>query len=1053
MDENPSLNGLTTFGDINVSDLTADSATIGFLQANIIIANIQTYSTTTTNDITVNHSATIANLIVNETADFRNTVPPGYSITTSGSVIVGNRLNVRGSSVVTSGSITVGSNLFVTGNVTANNSLYVNGALTLNSSLNITGSIVANSSLEIYGAVSLYSTLNVVGNANFTNVSTNILTADTLNIQSLSELTVAGDLRVSGTATISSNLRIGGNTTIGSSLIVSGSSTFSSSLFISGVTQINNNLTINGNETINGNLTITGATTTQNVLTNTYGRTFIKNSNSGDYSLLDIQNNNNLGLACFINGSGRGTDGGANVATIRNDTSSTLRIQNNNEFSYGDGLKVPGDPTALCIDGSSANLQITALCAACDSELSHEFLYVGGYYSCNTPFLIKNLDGTLSGYSLPTSTNRKAYLIQYSAITGLVNLIWVSQDNTFSEVRNVYITTDRVYIVGVYRSSANSNIMDIGGNASAYTLPNSSSNFAGFAIGFYKTDFSYAVDRFTFINGASTATVGQFMSCIVEDQYGNVFISGSIVTAGVTTINNFLGVSSGVTIPSYATQTGFILRYDSNGNLTGRWHSTTSTYSWFVNDICIRQNELYMAVNVYNLGTTITIPHWQGAGSSLFTIYPSSAFSTAYFTACLISFTGISTIAAPTVTGRSLIANDNVSYSTYPNSSVCYDSANDNIYWAFPVISTQYVQYHTDMTNALFGANWVPPKGTNNAGLGTIIYKGTNKQIYGFPGFIWSNHTGSWSQTDGINLRLRYNPFNALVYFNFSIYSNQTPEFYGFYSVITNLQGFNNSYPNSFYNAYSLVLGLNVPRGLHYIPYSFNYSFASDTAFFNSDKMYTVHTISNNAGWNINNYDTYATSFNMPTGGAYNQQVILSMKTKHYHTNYFNYTGVGIGRNNNGALGCSLEVEKGILTNTYLMTKEIRNTGFTYPVRFSDSIGRELGKLVFAYVQLDAMRTFYVDLASASNIYYVDKQANGRYRCYFSQPAPHKNYSIFISSTSWASNNYTVFPFISSLAGANGYPNYKEVTGFEITTTNTAGTGFDLNQISVMVIV
>jgi hypothetical protein len=1084
MDENPSLNGLSTFGDINVSDLTADTAEIGLLQANTIIGGTLIYQSTTTNNLTINSELFVKGTAeFSKTVDFQGTQTVGASIITSGSIIIGNRLNVRGSSVVTSGSVIIGSNLFVSGFIYGYSSLQVEGDVTLYSTLNVVGAVSLYSTLQVQGAVSLYSTLNVVGNSNFTNISTAIITADTLNIQSLSTLTIDGDLRVSGTATISSNLIISGSTTQQGTLIINGATTSFGSVNLVGNATVSDILTVKGKDAGFGyearinmladgqisaitsydtgfmniqanNLTIDAPTEINNTaeitgtLTNSNGRTIVKNTNPNDYSLVELQNNNGNGLVSFINGSTRTTDGGVNVATIRNDNGSTLRIQDNFQFDYGQNRDLLGDVSiAPLIQGGSSNsiIQYQA------TITKDNFIYVGGNITSTVPTTILNFNGTASIYSIPSSANiHRAFIIQYTT-AGLVNNIWTLPANVRSEIKTMNVGANKIYICGSYSSTSNITINNIDGTASIDILPLTDASpgfYAGFCIGF--DSITGLVNRLTTVYGANTNFKENFISSVCEDAFGNAFVCGTIVSNNTASIRNFINTPTGLTLSLTNAQNGFIIRYDFNANYTGHWGWNLGTYACFVNDMAIvpSGDRLYVALSIFNLGTAITIPNWSGGGSSSFQILAATGYSTAHWTASLMCFAGVSTIGSPVCTARQGFGNDNLTpYVPFPLSSVCYSIFHDKIYWSSAVSNTGQIAFFNSMLDAGYTQVLSSPQGDDNTGIITFIqFNDTPRAIYGYPGMIWGYNT-VYSGGDGI-FRMREDASNGNVYLQGMIYTDNQAVFRGFFEVNSRIQFPPNiAFATSLYHAFSIVVNLNIVLGISYVPYNNGSSFASDICFPSNSRIVSTWSLKPlNAGNIITNYDQSNSTFSTPSLGNDACGVIIEYTRNKTSSAFFSRRGTGIGRRNTGI--AELEVNKGIYTDTFVQCNEIRVNDYNKPFKFTDSISREISSLCRAWVVIDSVRTFQPVIKASMNVRYIDKTANGKYRIFFSQYAPHDRFCTLVSSTGFNSLNYTVFPFIDT-GVAPGFPVFKFTYGVGITTTNTAGTGFDLNEVCV----
>jgi hypothetical protein len=994
-------------------------------------------------------ASTTANNVFILVSDSDNIQNVNTNIQFNGIVTIQNTLNVDTLNVNNFNTLTkqlnIDNSIRITGSSTLLNSLTITGQTTILNSLLVTGSTTFQNNLRITGNTTIEGVLTA-SNAFFSGSST---VQDKLTIKGLINPSFGDEARL--------NFESGTKTSAITHYNTGYLSVLSDNLYISGTTVIDNFTTINSTLKVRDTLSIGEITNSSiiydlDVRKNTSGAgvtTGISNRNNTGYSLLALNNDTNTGLVAFMNGSLRSSDGGTNTATIRNDTGGKIRIQNNNEFSYGDPENILGDPQQTPLtQGISTSNQFTFK----STVTADGFIYVGGEYVCNTTITIKNFNGSNSSFTLPsTNLYKRAFIIEYNLL-GSVNNVWFLPSDFYSDCKNLYVGANTLYICGSYSHTAlATKINNLNGTVGKTDLPitNASTGFyGGYIVGFLRD--TKIQNKLNIMYGGSNQANQNFYSSVVEDAFGNVFGCGTIISNNNAPIRNLLNVTTGLTLNLTNVQNGFIIRWDSNNNYTGHWGWNISSYACFINDMAIvpSGNALYVAMSIYNLGTAITIPNWNGGGSSGYQILASSSYSTAYWSSVLIRFTGVSTIASPTINGRQSFGNTNQTFNPFPISSVCYSIVHNIIYWSCPVSAVNQIAFFTEMTDTAYNLTLSPPQSQNTTNVGIltfIIANTTAARIVTYPGSIWSN-SSTYAENDFI-YRIRENPNNGNVYLQGGIYSNNTPSFMGFYETQSRIQfPFNTGQGTSYYSAFSIMISYSTVRGMSYIPFSLNQSYTADICFPANNRAIIISTINNHTSQFIRNFDQYNSSYSLPVTSTYNTGILVDYALTKIVSTFFTSKGVGFGRQNAGI--AELEVEKGIYTSSFIQCNEIRINDYNQPLKFTDSIGREMGSLCRAWICLDGVRTFQPVIKASMNVRYVDKTAPGKYRIFFSQYSPHDRFSTFVSSTSYNSGNYSVFPFIDTNA-TPGFPAFKFVYGIGVSVNNTSGTGFDLAEVNV----
>ena len=269
--------------------------------------------------------------------------------------------------------------------------------------------------------------------------------------------------------------------------------------------------------------------------------------------------------------------------------------------------------------------------------------YAGGSWGPSTSISLTNLNGTVSGYTLPTVTRIGAFIVKYNSSGNVIGYSYVNSFATDS-IQDIYIdTTNNVYIVGLCSSNANlENTIDIRNIDSSASITGSyfpgNSTASGFpfilkynSLGAFQAYSYYGVPP----NGPGNAFK---LSITGSATNGNIFVSYSASTTN--TAIALRNIDSTASVSAFTPSTGaysIIVRYDINGSVTGFITvpttippSVTSIY----NDI---NNNLYICGTrgggtAYSLGNFNGVPNngASGAGSTNNTLLAFSTGNTWY---------------------------------------------------------------------------------------------------------------------------------------------------------------------------------------------------------------------------------------------------------------------------------------------------------------------------------------------------------------------------------------------------------------------------------------
>ena len=115
-----------------------------------------------------------------------------------------------------------------------------------------------------------------------------------------------------------------------------------------------------------------------------------------------------------------------------------------------------------------------------------------------------------------------------------------------------------------------------------------------------------------------------------------------------------------------------------------------------------------------------------------------------------------------------------------------------------------------------------------------------------------------------------------------------------------------------------------------------------------------------------------------------------------------------------------------------------------------DGFGREIGSFCRCFALIDGLTSAFANMRNGVNVYSISKISNGQYRIFFSRMCEFgDNYAVVCSSTGYFSNNYTIFPFLTTSGATPQVPFWKDAFSVQVGLVQTGGAGFDTSDYSV----
>jgi hypothetical protein len=374
--------------------------------------------------------------------------------------------------------------------------------------LNSNEYMVINSNIGI-GISNPTKKLHVVGDGQFT-----------------SNLTVGGNLILSGATTLSSNLNVIGTTSLSNILNVTGATALSNNLNVIGATSLSNNLSVIGATTLSNNLNVIGATSLSNIL-NVTGATILSNNLSviGATAL-----SNNLNVI-----------GATSLSNILNVTGATA-LSNNLSVIGNIGIGTSIGNEKIHIYSSNAKIRLQ------DTITSNNTTTIDFYNSSNLNGYIGYLGtsnlrivNTISNGSIKLSTGNNDRVIVDSF--GNIGIGTMSPSNKLHVIGDGQFTSNLISlgnlsISGITTLSSNlgvSGITTLSSNLGVSGITMLSSNLGVSGITTLSSNLG--------VSGITTLSSNLGVS-------GITMLSSNLGVSGITTLSSNLGVSGITTLSS-----------------------------------------------------------------------------------------------------------------------------------------------------------------------------------------------------------------------------------------------------------------------------------------------------------------------------------------------------------------------------------------------------------------------------------------------------------------------------------------------------------------------
>ena len=438
------------------------------------------------------------------------------------------------------GNVNINTNKFnvvaSSGNTSIAGTLGVTGATTLSSTLGVTGLITANAGLTISGSAG--------GGEDFiitdgTNTKFSVLSAS-------GNTSIVGTLGVTGATTLSSTLGVTGLITANAGLTISGSAGAGEDFIITDGTNTKFSvLSASGNTSISGTLTTTGATQLNNTLGVT-GITSITNTTAGDTSSASYTTAGALRVSGGAGIAG-GTSIGGDLRVYTNTTlDGTLRVKNSATFDVLVKLDRTSNPTAYT-SPSALELSTGGAKIAGKTWIADDF-HIWDTTNSRDAFVVTKSTGDASLYGsmtiggnlivngTTTTINSTTITVDDPILTLGGDTNPVSDDNKDRGIEFRYFdTTAKRGFFGWDDSSLAYRFLE---NAT-----NTSEVFTGTNAGIIAGDLSLSSN----VSSTSTTTG----TLVVTGGVGisqNVYIGGTLNSAGATTLSTTLAVTGQTTL-------------------------------------------------------------------------------------------------------------------------------------------------------------------------------------------------------------------------------------------------------------------------------------------------------------------------------------------------------------------------------------------------------------------------------------------------------------------------------------------------------------------------
>lgn len=338
--------------------------------------------------------------------------------------------------------------------------------------------------------------------------------------------------------------------------------------------------------------------------------------------------------------------GASNLKVVNFDgTPSSVALQPTSDY---DPFILKYNDSGNCVQGTCV-LQGTGG----DSLVSIAFdasnnIYVGGAYTSTATVPVRNLDGTASAFTLPSTSGSDAFLIKYNSsgtCLGAINIIPDSGSSTVNGGSGGFTfdpSRQNLYITGLYTSTTGSvTVKNLDGTNSSVTLPTTQLN-DGMLLKFNTSGVCTAGISYS---GTSNDQTLQ----LVFDASGNFYVALLVQSTTSTTIKNLDGSNSSIVIPVTNNLDLCILKYNSSGTCIAGANVVSGAGGDVSLHLSYSPSTQGLIIGGYASTSSSVIRNLDGTTSSFALTSAATTVSNAYI--MRLSSTGVVTVATVIVTG------------------------------------------------------------------------------------------------------------------------------------------------------------------------------------------------------------------------------------------------------------------------------------------------------------------------------------------------------------------------------------------------------------------
>lgn len=307
------------------------------------------------------------------------------------------------------------------------------------------------------------------------------------------------------------------------------------------------------------------------------------------------------------------------VVQNMNGTSSSYSLPLNNS-TFADPFFVSYNSNGVVTNGvclfSTASKTANSYASAVVKDFAGN-IYMGGVYNA-TPSNIRNFDGSLSSFVLPTGIN-DVFIIKYDSngtVQRAITLCGSNQTGTDSITHMVVDSSNNLYITGSISTSVASPINNLNGTASAFNIQALAST-KGYVVRYDSN--GVCTGGGNMFRQSGTFDQGNY---IYVDNTRNIYVLGTISNGStITTLFNFNGADSGVSVlPAAGTGTTsdvFIAKWNASGTAQFATYLVNGSTADSGLGMCVdSSNNMYITGFYSSAATSRTFRNFNGTNSA-----------------------------------------------------------------------------------------------------------------------------------------------------------------------------------------------------------------------------------------------------------------------------------------------------------------------------------------------------------------------------------------------------------------------------------------------------